>query len=272
MKANTANSTFSNDEFDELIKDTANTYCFDCGKSPASWASVNNGIYLCLNCAGNHRSYGVNISYIRSITIDTWNETQLGFMKLAGNKRLEELMEIFEVPRNTPSQVLFSSKLLEYYRNQLKNDVNKGKQLIPPRMDEALQPMESILNRNEYHSNPTPNMNFYSVGTDFDQNNTNKTESSSSSSYGYLSSVGSLFGKVVEKSKSVASNVKDKVVELDLKNKVISTGSKAVEKLKETGSVVKEKTIHGVGVLKDTSGKVLVKGKEYGVKIFLKFI
>jgi ADP-ribosylation factor GTPase-activating protein 1 len=261
MKANTANSTFSNDEFDELMKDTANSFCFDCGKTPASWASVNNGIYLCLNCAGNHRSYGVNISYIRSITIDTWNETQLSFMKLAGNKRLEELMAIFEVPRNTPSQVLFSSKLLEYYRNQLKNDVNKGKQLIPPRMDEALQPMESILNRNEYHSNPTPNMNFYSVGSDFDQNN-NKSESSS---YGYLSSVGSLFGKVVEKSKSVASNVKDKVVELDLKNKVISTGSMAVEKLKETGSVVKEKTIHGVEVLKDTSGKVLVKGKEYGV-------
>lgn len=42
------------------------------GKRPAHWASINNGIFLCLNCAGEHRGYGVSISYIRSITIDTW--------------------------------------------------------------------------------------------------------------------------------------------------------------------------------------------------------
>ena len=41
-------------------------------KTPAQWASINNAIYLCLNCAGEHRGYGVNVSFIRSITIDTW--------------------------------------------------------------------------------------------------------------------------------------------------------------------------------------------------------
>lgn len=42
------------------------------GKSPAHWASINNGIFLCLNCAGEHRGLGVSISYMRSATIDTW--------------------------------------------------------------------------------------------------------------------------------------------------------------------------------------------------------
>ena len=119
MKVNTANSTFSNDEFDVLMQDKLNTTCFDCGATPASWASVNNAIYLCLNCAGNHRGYGVNLSYIRSITIDTWNETQLNFMKLGGNRRLEELLNLFEVPRSTPSQVLFSSKLLDFFNCEI---------------------------------------------------------------------------------------------------------------------------------------------------------
>jgi hypothetical protein len=264
MKANTntANSTFSNDEFGEIMQEKSNTCCFDCGKSPASWASVNNAVYLCMNCAGNHRGYGVNISYIRSITIDTWNETQLAFMKNGGNKKLEELMGLFEVPRSTPSQVLFASKLLEYYRNQLKSDVNKGKQLIPPRMEDALQPMDSLNIKNEYHSNPNPSSNIYSVssntGNDFEQ----KTNQGGG---GFMSSFSSFYGKAVEKGKNVANNVKDKVVELDLKTKITNTGAKAVEKMKETGSIVKDKAIYGAEVLKDASGKALVQGIVYGV-------
>ena len=58
--------------------------CFDCGKTPAQWASVNNGVYLCINCSGNHRGYGVNISYVRSLTLDKWNENQIGLMKVGG--------------------------------------------------------------------------------------------------------------------------------------------------------------------------------------------
>lgn len=65
-----------------LMNDEENQYCFDCGifyyknnpidKKPAHWASVNNSIYLCLDCSGEHRGLGVGISYIRSVTLDTW--------------------------------------------------------------------------------------------------------------------------------------------------------------------------------------------------------
>jgi hypothetical protein len=42
------------------------------GKKPAHWASVNNAVYLCLDCSGEHRGLGVSISYVRSVTLDSW--------------------------------------------------------------------------------------------------------------------------------------------------------------------------------------------------------
>jgi ADP-ribosylation factor GTPase-activating protein 1 len=72
--------TYGHFAFEELLTDEENNSCFDCsklkfnkiGKIPAQWASVNNAIYLCLNCSGEHRGYGVSTSFMRSITIDTW--------------------------------------------------------------------------------------------------------------------------------------------------------------------------------------------------------
>ena len=47
--------TYGHYEFEDLLKDEENKNCFDCGKHPAQWASVNNAVYLCLNCAGERK-------------------------------------------------------------------------------------------------------------------------------------------------------------------------------------------------------------------------
>jgi len=31
-----------------------NTSCFDCDNKPAHWASISNGIFLCLDCSGEN--------------------------------------------------------------------------------------------------------------------------------------------------------------------------------------------------------------------------
>ena len=100
-----------------LLKDTENQQCFDCGKSPTNWASINNAIYLCINCSGIHRGYGVDISYIKSITLDTWNENQINLMKIGGNKNLRILLEKYDIDKNkVDKNILYHSKIMDFYR------------------------------------------------------------------------------------------------------------------------------------------------------------
>ena len=47
-------------------------YADRCIYSEPTWASINLGIFICIDCAGIHRSLGVEISQVRSITLDEW--------------------------------------------------------------------------------------------------------------------------------------------------------------------------------------------------------
>ena len=45
----------------------------DCGEADPSWASINLGIMMCIECSGIHRSMGVHLSKVRSVTLDSWD-------------------------------------------------------------------------------------------------------------------------------------------------------------------------------------------------------
>ena len=49
-----------------------NDKCADCNSKKPKWASINMGIMLCIECSGIHRSLGVHISKVRSVTLDDW--------------------------------------------------------------------------------------------------------------------------------------------------------------------------------------------------------
>jgi len=76
--------------FERLKVNPDNNKCFDCEKKNPKWSSVYLGIYLCLDCAGKHREYGPQISFARSLNLDTWNRRYITFMEQGGNTKALE--------------------------------------------------------------------------------------------------------------------------------------------------------------------------------------
>eukprot|EP01112_Ceratiomyxa_fruticulosa_P003511 TRINITY_DN1384_c0_g2_i2.p1 TRINITY_DN1384_c0_g2~~TRINITY_DN1384_c0_g2_i2.p1 ORF type:complete len:833 (-),score=193.36 TRINITY_DN1384_c0_g2_i2:38-2536(-) len=76
-----------------LQKVEGNNNCVDCGASNPDWASINLGVLMCLECSGVHRSLGVHISKIRSLTLDKWDSEIVLFMKNVGNAAFNRIYE-----------------------------------------------------------------------------------------------------------------------------------------------------------------------------------
>ena len=130
----------------ELASTEDNKKCFDCDASPANWFCINNGIYLCATCAGEHRAFGSIISNIKSLILDKFNEYQFELLKISGNKRLKDLLAEYQIEnyKEIDKLILFSSKLLEYYRNVLYYKLTGKRE--PPKIDPeyALEIMDNF--------------------------------------------------------------------------------------------------------------------------------
>ena len=138
-------------ELIEIIKNPENQKCFDCEASPAYWLCVNNAIFLCSKCAGEHRGYGTIISNLKFMMLDKLNEFQIAIMKRGGNDKLNKLLKEYNVDKKKIDKlILYSSKLLEYHRDYLYNKLAGKKDPKPPTKYDSNKIMEN------FKDNPRP--------------------------------------------------------------------------------------------------------------------
>ena len=105
-----------------------NDKCVDCGSAHPQWASVTFGALMCLECSGAHRGMGVHISFVRSVTMDSWNEKQLALMKAGGNADLVAFWKRHKVDPRMPHNAKYHEPASELYKDRLRAKV-EGKPL-----------------------------------------------------------------------------------------------------------------------------------------------
>ena len=246
----------SHPDIPEILSLPGNSTCCDCGMEKPKWASLNNGVFLCLKCAGIHRSLGVDISTIRSLQIDSWTDKQILYLTNGGNNKLKQIWEEYGINSNSSVENKYKSKACDYYRKYLKNLVEKISdkdykqiELIKPSTEEGKERMEIKQGKDDVN-----NMNI--IG---DFNEPKKEE-------GFFKVVGNFLNSMKQSASEAANKIGKEIDELKIKDKLKEAGDKISDNAKIVGNFIKDKSQQA---LKSDFVQGITKTAESGINVVI---
>jgi len=103
-----------------------NDRCFDCDAPLDSpWVSITYGTLLCIECAGEHRSLGVHVSFVRSLALDALKLDELRALSHSGNAKMRDFLAgetvgvAASVWRSLPLELRYHTPAADLYRRRL---------------------------------------------------------------------------------------------------------------------------------------------------------
>lgn len=80
-----------------------NNLCVDCQAPNPTWASLNLGALICIECSGIHRNLGTHLSRVRSLDLDDWPGELSQVLAAIGNHMANSIWESCTQGRSKPT-------------------------------------------------------------------------------------------------------------------------------------------------------------------------
>nr|XP_029478431.1 arf-GAP with GTPase, ANK repeat and PH domain-containing protein 1-like isoform X4 [Oncorhynchus nerka] len=80
-----------------------NSLCVDCEAPNPTWASLNLGALICIECSGIHRNLGTHLSRVRSLDLDDWPRELTQVLTAIGNHLANSIWESQTQGRHKPT-------------------------------------------------------------------------------------------------------------------------------------------------------------------------
>lgn len=119
---------YSDPQLGLILSYEGNSQCADCAiTSTLRWCSIQNGVFLCTQCARKHKLFSSNISTIKSLEIDIFTKEDLTLLRLGGNSRFNSLMLEYNIPLTPNNQKYkYHTNIADYHRKCLHEEVING--------------------------------------------------------------------------------------------------------------------------------------------------